>query len=449
MLWNGEDITNQKTIEVPQKGTLEFETNKKLLEVSSNDTYFHNASKTDDTHFIIEGLVANNYDKKVVITYDDGTGNAVKKEYVVHVVNYEMLSVKPTSRKLEYGNTVALTANKEDVSYTIQSGDAYITLDGNLVTAGTQDGTAVILASYHGKYGLETATVEITVVEQIIKGNVFEISDFEWNQEYDISDYFYVNDSGSRIPSEIQIHVSYASAENTGFNLTASVIGDFYCQYNPYYAANYSKNISASSGDIRTDDATFSIYPNNDSAIQDLKNYEKTSFQKAKITFSNSYMSQNWNNVKIDAITFIYDSAAETMQRVNAINAYLPAVVETDTTTTTTTTAPQTTTTTTTTTTAPPIAASENGKNVGLDESSAAGCNITFSDPLFNDSGVCYFTITPKAGYTLSDSYTVKVGTEVLSAKNNYNAKTGQWFFWSNKIMTDYTIHVEGVSPAA
>lgn len=113
------------------------------------------------------------------------------------------------------------------------------------------------------------------------------------------------------------------------------------------------------------------------------------------------------------------------------------------------TTAPQTTTTTTTTTTAPPIAASGNGKNVGLDESSAAGCNITFSDPLFNDSGVCYFTITPKAGYTLSDSYTVKVGTEVLSAKNNYNAKTGQWFFWSNKIMTDYTIHVEGVSPAA
>ena len=137
-----------------------------------------------------------------------------------------------------------------------------------------------------------------------------------------------------------------------------------------------------------------------------------------------------------------------TVYRENSIAACLPKSVEVVTTTTTTT-ASQTTTTTTTTTTAPPIAASENGKNVGLDESSAAGCNITFSDPLFNDSGVCYFTITPKAGYTLSDSYTVKVGTEVLSAKNNYNAKTGQWFFWSNKIMTDYTIHVEGVSPAA
>ena len=138
-----------------------------------------------------------------------------------------------------------------------------------------------------------------------------------------------------------------------------------------------------------------------------------------------------------------------TVYRANSIAACLPKSVEVVTTTPTTTAPQTTTTTTTTTTTAPPIAASENGKNVGLDESSAAGCNITFSDPLFNDSGVCYFTITPKAGYTLSDSYTVKVGTEVLSAKNNYNAKTGQWFFWSNKIMTDYTIHVEGVSPAA
>lgn len=442
-------MTEQKIIEVPKNGTLEFETNKKLLEVKSSNTYFHNANKVDDAHFSIEGLIENNYDKKVVITYDDGTGNSVTKEYVVHVVNYEMLSVKPSSRKLEYGSTVVLAANKEDVSYTIQSGDAYITLDGNLVTAGTKDGKAVILASYKGKYGVETATVEITVVEQIIMGNVFEISEFEWNKEYDISDYFYVDDNGIRIPSEIQIHVSYASNENTGFNFTASVIGDFYCQYNSNYAANYSKNVSANSGDIRNDDATFSIYPGNDNAIQDLKNYKKTSFRNAKISFSNSYQAQNWNNIKIDSITFIYDNAAESVQRVNAINAYLPAAIETAATTPTETTTPQTTTTTTTTTTAKPIAASENGKNVGLDETSAAGCDITFSESLFNESGVCYFTITPKAGYTLSDGYTVKVGTEVLSPKNNYNPKTGQWFFWSNKSMTDYTIHVEGISPAA
>ena len=63
-----------------------------------------------------------------------------------------------------------------------------------------------------------------------------------------------------------------------------------------------------------------------------------------------------------------------TVYRENSIAACLPKSVEVVTTTTTTT-APQTTTTTTTTTTASPIAASENGKNVGLDESSAAGCN--------------------------------------------------------------------------
>lgn len=137
------------------------------------------------------------------------------------------------------------------------------------------------------------------------------------------------------------------------------------------------------------------------------------------------------------------------VHRENSIAVCLPKSVEVVTTTTQTTTPQTTTTTTTTTTTAKPIAASENGKNVGLDETSAAGCDITFSESLFNESGVCYFTITPKAGYTLSDGYTVKVGTEVLSPKNNYNPKTGQWFFWSNKSMTDYTIHVEGISPAA
>lgn len=137
---------------------------------------------------------------------------------------------------------------------------------------------------------------------------------------------------------------------------------------------------------------------------------------------------------------------ASALYREDSISAYLPKSVEA-TTTITTTVPPQTTTTTTTTT--QPIAASENGKNVGLDESSAAGCSITFSEPLFNNSGVCYFTITPKAGYALSNSYTVKVGTEVLSPKNNYNPKTNQWFFWCNKSMTDYTIHVEGISPAA
>lgn len=136
------------------------------------------------------------------------------------------------------------------------------------------------------------------------------------------------------------------------------------------------------------------------------------------------------------------------VHRENSIAVCLPKSVEVVTTTTQTTTPQTTTTTTTTTTTAKPIAASENGKNVGLDETSAAGCDITFSEFLFNESGVCYFTITPKAGYTLSDGYTVKVGTEVLSPKNNYNPKTGQWFFWSNKSMTDYTIHVEGISPA-
>lgn len=168
--------------------------------------------------------------------------------------------------------------------------------------------------------------------------------------------------------------------------------------------------------------------------------------KNAKIKF------ENWgSNAKVEAIKFVYADNSELakavryMSRKENIAAILDSelshhAVTTSARETSFTTTPQTTTTTTTTTTAKPIAASENGKNVGLDETSAVGCDITFSESLFNESGVCYFTITPKAGYTLSDGYTVKVGTEVLSPKNNYNPKTGQWFFWSNKSMTDYTI---------
>ena len=158
--------------------------------------------------------------------------------------------------------------------------------------------------------------------------------------------------------------------------------------------------------------------------------------KNAKIKF------ENWgSNAKVEAIKFVYADNSELakavryMSRKENIAAILDSelshhAVTTSARETSFTTTPQTTTTTTTTTTAKPIAASENGKNVGLDETSAAGCDITFSESLFNESGVCYFTITPKAGYTLSDGYTVKVGTEVLSPKNNYNPKIEQWFFW-------------------
>lgn len=177
---------------------------------------------------------------------------------------------------------------------------------------------------------------------------------------------------------------------------------------------------------------------------------------KVDYTVARNRLTINGWNASLKKVVLYFNGSSEAsakqvafhkLMRNDSIFVCLPEVMETTTTTQTTT--PQTTTTTTTTTTAKPIAASENGKNVGLDETSAAGCDITFSESLFNESGVCYFTITPKAGYTLSDGYTVKVGTEVLSPKNNYNPKTGQWFFWSNKSMTDYTIHVEGISPAA
>lgn len=105
-----------------------------------------------------------------------------------------------------------------------------------------------------------------------------------------------------------------------------------------------------------------------------------------------------------------------------------------------------TTTETTATTTESPVAASENGFNVGLDTESAEMCTIAFKSPLFNESGVCYFTIMPKEGYTLSENYTVTVGTVTLEHAGNYSAKSNEWYFWKSSGLTDYTIHVNGIT---
>lgn len=293
-------------------------------------------------------------------------------------------------------------------------------------------------ATYAGKID---GDVEIVVSgrKEDLSGNTLVIDDFNYGTEYDISKYWYIDEDGNgQIPKEIQVEFSDGS-----YNLRAVLSADKFKttlgEGNGIFEYCASKNSNGGETYVISSDVI--------SKISMIKN--------AKIKF------ENWgSNAKVEAIKFVYADNSELakavryMSRKENIAAILDSelshhAVTTSARETSFTTTPQTTTTTTTTTTAKPIAASENGKNVGLDETSAAGCDITFSESLFNESGVCYFTITPKAGYTLSDGYTVKVGTEVLSPKNNYNPKTGQWFFWSNKSMTDYTIHVEGISPAA
>lgn len=82
---------------------------------------------------------------------------------------------------------------------------------------------------------------------------------------------------------------------------------------------------------------------------------------------------------------------------------------------------------------------------MGLDAETAAQCTVQFASPLFSDSGICYFAITPREGYAFSETYTVRVGTVTLSDTLNYSAKTNQWYFWCSSGITDYTIHVDGI----
>ena len=328
---------------------------------------------------------------------------------------------------LDENNSIYISVNgNADAAMTVQNYNTYDGM-GDLVS---------VKFYYKQSDGSGTTPVEEkpSYEENMI---VFDGDAFKYNQSYDISKYWFVNSEDSkRVPDQIQIEFAKGN-HNCQAELSAS---QFQTE-----SWSGSGETFAYYGSITGNETNIYTIPSSDiNKISLLKDVS------IKIT---SYSG----NAKVQTIKFIYSNDTATakftriMTRGESISAIftesIPDVTNEVVTTTINTTTPQPTT--TTTTTVKPIAASENGKNVGLDETSAAGCDITFSESLFNESGVCYFTITPKAGYTLSDGYTVKVGTEVLSPKNNYNPKTGQWFFWSNKSMTDYTIHVEGISPAA
>lgn len=171
------------------------------------------------------------------------------------------------------------------------------------------------------------------------------------------------------------------------------------------------------------------------------------------ITYDSLTVDELWiYNGKVyeeDPVTILPESLQRTENIASLIAAFRKPTANPVTTTSTTATAATTavtitTTTTTTAVTSAGIAAHEDGMAVGLDAESAKVCNITFEKSLFNESGMCYFTITPKDGYVLPDNYTVKVGTVTLTSQN-YKATTNQWYFWKSSGMNEYTIHVEGV----
>lgn len=304
---------------------------------------------------------------------------------------------------------------------------------------------------------ITTIETTSTTTESITDVNsaVLTIENFSFNQEYDISPYFYANENESRIPSKIEVTVSDAVDINTGFNFNMLISGSFNCQYSEYHSWNSTGDFKTySTNDNNADIATISFVLSTDNDVNHI-----FSFADAKIKFYNYYASDVWNNIKIESVRFVYDVSMDTMMLqdsdvtvytstdfIGPIKSNRTKSNAAVTSLTTTTTKIITTTTTTTTTTTNPVAASENGFNVGLDAESAEMCTITFTSPLFNDSGVCYFTITPKEGYTLSENYTVKVGTVKLQRAGNYSAKSDQWYFWKSSGLTDYTIHVDGIT---
>ncbi len=95
-------------------------------------------------------------------------GDNWSKTATFTVIVYEKFSVSPDEATLEYGGSVTLTPNMTgDIVYTVTQGSDLVEISGNTVTAKNTSGTAVITATNTSTN--ETATVAITVVEEILQ----------------------------------------------------------------------------------------------------------------------------------------------------------------------------------------------------------------------------------------------------------------------------------------
>ena len=124
----------------------------------------------------------------------------------------------------------------------------------------------------------------------------------EFNQSYDISEYFYANDTGSKIPKQIEINVVDATADNRGFEFNIGMAGSYRCDYNQYYYVEKTDTFKTfSSGNCSDDSKIITIDLTNDADVPYL-----TKLNDAKLTFTNYYSANDWNNIIFVYVKFIY-----------------------------------------------------------------------------------------------------------------------------------------------
>lgn len=128
----------------------------------------------------------------------------------------------------------------------------------------------------------------------------------EFDREYDISQHFYVDGTDKKIPSKIEIKVSDAVPENNGFNFNVRFFGHYYRWHNENYSENWTGQVfEYVTNEVREDSKIITFDLSNDN-INALRSYDTTEFSDAKLQIINYYSANDWNNIKIEYIKFIY-----------------------------------------------------------------------------------------------------------------------------------------------
>ena len=233
-----------------------------------------NAATIDDNGVL---TVVNGGATMITATYNNG-GVVISNEVPLNIL---LPAFEADDISLTIGDEpVKITVTPPYGNFTFVSDDpdiASVDSEGN-VTGKSKGNTTISII----RNGDTNNPVEINVeVKDPADANVLEITDFESGKWYDISNYFYANDSGSKIPKQIKI--TFAGEQgNAQFVLN----GDF------------TRN-----GWTANQDAQYTGITGSEQII-DVEEWDKyTKMNNAKVKFN------QYGSVPVISMTFIYDSS--------------------------------------------------------------------------------------------------------------------------------------------
>ena len=256
--------------------------------VSANDPNVSFTSSNPNAATVDENgvlTVVNGGKTTITASYSDGGETATSEgvELTISLPDFTVSNAEVTIG----GDPVKITVTPSYGTFTYESADtgiAEVDENGNVTGVGAGSTTVTVTRTDGSGNPAGSKTVNV----QVGNPNVLELTNFQSGTAYDISSFFYANDAGSRVPS--QIVITFAGSETESHNGQVILSGGF-------KVGGWSDNGAFQHSNVQGNFNTYTLDVNNWSQITQMNN----------ATFTMNIWS---GSSSVTSLTFIYPGDA-------------------------------------------------------------------------------------------------------------------------------------------